>query len=64
MESKKVFYEVIGVECKMKGILDKLEKEKCRWLLENHIFSKILIASKTKVGRKIVIKYKEFENGK
>ena len=53
--------EIIGVECKINGYLDKTEKEKCRWLLENHIFSKILIASKgEKLGE---IKYKEFTNG-
>lgn len=58
---KKKPYEVIGVECKTNGYLDKTEKEKCKWLLDNNIFSKILIAYKTKEGRKIVIKYKELE---
>ena len=60
-EVYKGVYGVIGVECKMRGILDKQEKEKCRWLLANHIFSKVLIASKTKVKNKIVIEYKEFK---
>jgi len=55
-------YEIIGVECKSNGYLDKIEKEKCSWLLENNIFSKILIAYKEKEGRKIVVKYKEFKN--
>jgi len=54
-------YEVIGVECKMNGILDKQEKEKCKWLLKNNIFSCIWIASKTKVKNKVVIEYKEFK---
>ena len=36
---------IIGVESKMNGILDKEEKEKCKWLLENNIFFCILIAS-------------------
>ena len=54
-------YEVIGVECKVNGYLKPEEKEKCKWLLDNYIFSKILIASKTKEGRKIVINYKEFK---
>jgi len=54
-------YEIIGVECKTNGKLSKEEKEKIDWLLENNIFSKILIASKKKVGRKIEIKYEEFE---
>ncbi len=54
------FYEVIGVESKMDGKLDKAEKEKCKWLLENQIFSKILIANKIKIGRSVGIDYKEF----
>ena len=33
-----------------------------KWLLDNNIFSKILIAYKSKEGRKIVVKYKEFQN--
>lgn len=37
---------IIGVESKMDGKLDKLEKQKCEWLLVNNIFNKILIASK------------------
>ena len=53
-------YEVVGVESKMDGKLDKEEKEKCDWLLENNIFSKILIASKTKVKNKIVVEYEEY----
>lgn len=52
--------EVIGVECKVNGKLKKEEKEKCRWLLENRIFSRILIASKSKEGRKVVVKYEDF----
>lgn len=55
-------YEVIGVECKTNGKLDKGEKEKCRWLLDNNIFSKILIASKRKVKNRIEIDYNEFQN--
>ena len=41
-------YEVIGVEVKRNGWLDKSEKEKCKWYLKNKIFSKILIAKKGK----------------
>lgn len=55
-------YEVIGVECKTNGNLDKIEQEKCDWLLRNRIFNKILIAEKTKVKNKIVIKYHDFED--
>ena len=51
-------YQVIGIESKMNGTLDKIEKEKCEWLLENKIFSKILIASKgEKRGEIIYIEY-------
>jgi hypothetical protein len=46
-------YEVIGIEVKGKGYLDKDEKAKCKWLLTNKIFSKILIAKKGKVRGKI-----------
>jgi len=44
-------YEVIGVESKMKGYLDKQEKEKIEWLRSNNIFSKVIIASKDKNKR-------------
>ncbi|MHA1383251.1 MAG: hypothetical protein ACTSR3_05800 [Candidatus Helarchaeota archaeon] len=50
-------YAIFGVECKSNGYLDKIEKQKCRWLLENNIFSKILIAKKDKNK----IKYIEFK---
>jgi len=53
-------YEVIGVECKVGKYLSAEEKEKCQWLLDNKIFSKILIAFKTKEKNKIVINYKDF----
>jgi len=50
--------EVIGVESKSNGILDKEEKEKCKWLLDNNIFSKILIARKGE--KRGSVEYKEF----
>lgn len=53
-------FDIIGVECKTNGYLDKIEKGKCKWLLENNIFSKILIASKDKIKNKIVINYEDF----
>ena len=41
-------YEIIGIECKggdeKHKYLDAEEKEKCKWLLDNSIFSRILIA--------------------
>ena len=58
LQNTKIVWNLIGVECKSNGYLDKIEIAKCRWLLENNIFSKILIASKgTKRGQ---IVYKEF----
>ncbi|MHA1150991.1 MAG: hypothetical protein ACTSR8_22445 [Promethearchaeota archaeon] len=52
---------VIGVECKSNGYLDKEEKEKCRWLLDNNIFSKILIAKKGKKRGEII--YEDYMGG-
>jgi len=53
-------FDVIGVEVKSNGILDKQERAKCCWLIENNIFSKIMIARKTKVKNRIVIEYRDF----
>lgn len=41
-------YEVIGLEAKGNGYLDQIEKGMCIWLLENKVFSKILIARRGK----------------
>lgn len=41
-------YEIIGVEVKANGWLDKTEKEKCQFLLDKKIFSRILIAKRGK----------------
>ena len=54
-------YFIIGVEVKSNGYLSKEEKEKCKWYLENNVFSKILIASRGEKRGSIV--YKEFEKG-
>lgn len=56
--------EIIGVEVKSNGYLDKMEKDMCKWLLERKIFSRILIAKKKSEGRKIEVEYKEFEHDK
>lgn len=53
-------YQIVGVEVKSNGKLDKGEKEKCRWLLENRIFSNIVIASKGEKRGEII--YTEFQN--
>jgi len=52
-------YNVLFIECKMTGKLDKLEKEKAQWYLKNGYCGKFLIASKKKDGRKIAVKYTE-----
>jgi len=57
-------YEVIGVESKVNGYLDKEERAKCKWLLNNNVFSKILIASKYKIKNRVSIEYKEFKDAK
>ena len=55
-------FNVIFVESKMNGYLDRAEKEKCKWLLVNEIVEEILIASKgTKRGQ---IVYKDFRQNK
>jgi hypothetical protein len=53
-------YDVIGVEVKGNGWLDREEKGKCEWLLKNKIFSKILVARKSKKRGKI--DYDNFED--
>lgn len=55
------FYEVIGVEVKKNGYLDKVEKGMCHWLLENTIFSRVLIARAKKVNNKIEVVYDDFK---
>ncbi len=52
-------HEVIGVEVKGNGWLDKSEKAKCKFLLKENIFSKILIAKKGK--KRGEIEYIDFE---
>jgi len=52
-------YHIIGIEVRSKGYLTKEEKEKCKWLLDNNIFSKILIAKKGK--KRGEIEYTEFK---
>lgn len=43
-------WSIIGVEAKSAKYLDKEEKKKCQWMLDNHIFDQILIAYKDKQG--------------
>jgi len=46
-------FDVIGLEVKGNGYLDQIEKGMCIWLLENRIFSRILIARNSKEKGKI-----------
>ena len=54
-------YDIIGIEVKTKGYLDKDEKEKCVWYLQREIFSQIWIAKAVRKGRKIEIEYIDFK---
>lgn len=55
-------YNVIGVEAKSTGFLDKKEKEKCFFLLERNVFKDILIARKGK--KKGSVEYVNYKTGK
>jgi hypothetical protein len=52
-ESKNNQVEIMGIEVKSNGYLDEIERDMCRWLLQNKIFSRILIARKGKKRGKI-----------
>ena len=54
-------YSIIGVECKTNGILSKIEKEKCAWYIKNKTFSQIWIAKGVREGRRIIVKYDDFQ---
>lgn len=53
-------YQIIGVEVKSNGILNRIEKEKCVWYLKNKIFSDIWIAKKQKIKNRIHVIYENF----
>ncbi len=46
-------FDVIGLEVKGNGYLDQIEKGMCIWLLNNRIFSRILIARRGKKAGEI-----------
>jgi len=52
-KQKRKDYDIMGIEVKRNGWLDRMEKEKCKWYLKNKIFSKILIAKKGEKRGKI-----------
>jgi len=54
-------YKIIGVEVKMNGMLNKVEKDKCLQYLKKGIFSEILIARKVKEKNRIRIEYTDIE---
>lgn len=43
-------YIIWGLECKVNGQLDREEKEKCAFILDNQIFSEVVIAKKGDEG--------------
>jgi hypothetical protein len=46
-------FEVVGIEVKGNGYLDAVEKGMCIWMLENKVFSKILVAKNSKEKSRI-----------
>jgi hypothetical protein len=54
-------YNIIGVEVKVNGTLSKIEKEKCKWYLENKIFGEIQIAKKIKEKNRVRVEYTDVE---
>lgn len=54
-------YDVIGIEVKTNGFLSQEEKIKCKFYLQNKIFSKIFIAKEIKEARKINVELLDFE---
>lgn len=54
-------YKVVGVESKMNGTLEKVEKEKCYFLLEKGVFKDILIARRGEARGSI--EYVDFVTG-
>jgi hypothetical protein len=50
-------YKIIGVEVKVNGNLDREEKEKCRWLVDNEIFSEVWVAKKVKEKNRVRVEY-------
>lgn len=53
-------FEVVLLEVKKNGYLDKEEKEKSLWYLENKIVNQVMIAMQGKSGKKMQIDYVSF----
>tara|TARA_Y100000310_G_C20665841_1_gene807416 strand:+ start:419 stop:913 length:495 start_codon:yes stop_codon:yes gene_type:complete len=54
-------YEIIGVEVKINGTLNRIEKEKCKLYLKKEIFSQILIARKVKEKNRVRVEYTDIK---
>lgn len=54
-------YKIMGVEVKMNGMLNRVEKDKCLQYLQKGTFSEILIARKVKEKNRIRIEYTDIE---
>jgi Fe-S cluster assembly scaffold protein SufB len=50
-------FDIVGVEAKTNGYLTTEEKFKCRWLIDNEVFNRIVIAKKGE--KRDVIIYEE-----
>ena len=54
-------YELIGIEVKRKGYLDKEERKKAKWYIENKVFTRFYIAKAVQNGRKIEVNLVDFK---
>jgi len=54
-------YKVIAVESKIVGELDREEKLKCKWYIDNKIFDDVFIASKIKVNNRVNVILSSFK---
>jgi len=55
------YFDIIGVEVKRNGSLDKVEREKFLWYLKNKIFTKVFVAKAKQDGRKVSVEYIDAE---
>ena len=52
-------YKIIGVEVKMNGLLNRVEKDKCLQYLNKGVFNEILVARKVKEKTRVRIEYSD-----
>ena len=60
-EKRGDLYKIIGVEVKMNGKLNRVEKDKCLQYLKKKIFNEILVARKVKEKNRVRIEYIDVE---